>query len=177
MLRRPVRIIDTQIMASLQNGTAFFASTSLFVIGGSLGDVITGDGVANILSGGAGNDTITVKTIGGHTTVNTGAGNDVVTVWNSSNTLQIGLGSVDLGGSDYVSGNATFGASGTVSSISMSGATVTVTLGTSNTASRTIAGSTASSMSWTPVATTTDRAGNACATTVTGESGAADREF
>ena len=36
MLRRPVRIIDTQIMASLQNGTAFFASTSLFVIGGSL---------------------------------------------------------------------------------------------------------------------------------------------
>ena len=106
-----------------------------------------------------------------------GMGNDVLTVWNSSNTLQIGLGSVDLGGSDYVSGNATFGASGTVSSISMSGATVTVTLGTSNTASRTIAGSTASSMSWTPVATTTDRAGNACATTVTAESGAADREF
>lgn len=36
MLRRPVRIIDTQIMASLQNGTAFFASTSLLVVGGSL---------------------------------------------------------------------------------------------------------------------------------------------
>lgn len=36
MLHREVRIIDTQIMASLQNGTAFFASTSLLVIGGSL---------------------------------------------------------------------------------------------------------------------------------------------
>jgi uncharacterized membrane protein len=29
-------MVDTQIMASLQNGTAFFASTSLFAIGGAL---------------------------------------------------------------------------------------------------------------------------------------------
>ena len=36
MLWRDVRIIDTQITASLQNGTSFFASTSLFAIGGSL---------------------------------------------------------------------------------------------------------------------------------------------
>lgn len=36
MLRRDVRIVDTQITASLQNGTAFFASTSLFAIGGAL---------------------------------------------------------------------------------------------------------------------------------------------
>jgi uncharacterized membrane protein len=36
MLERDVRIIDTQIMASLQNGTAFFASTSLIAIGGAL---------------------------------------------------------------------------------------------------------------------------------------------
>ena len=36
MLERDVRIVDTQIMASLQNGTAFFASTSLFAIGGVL---------------------------------------------------------------------------------------------------------------------------------------------
>ncbi len=34
--RRDNRIVDTQIMASLQNGTAFFASTSLLAIGGSL---------------------------------------------------------------------------------------------------------------------------------------------
>jgi uncharacterized membrane protein len=36
MLKREVRIIDTQIMASLQNGTAFFASTSLLAVGGAL---------------------------------------------------------------------------------------------------------------------------------------------
>lgn len=33
--RREVRIVDTQILASLQNGTAFFASTSLLALGGS----------------------------------------------------------------------------------------------------------------------------------------------
>jgi uncharacterized membrane protein len=36
MLRRDVRIIDTQITASLQNGSAFFASTSLIAAGGAL---------------------------------------------------------------------------------------------------------------------------------------------
>jgi uncharacterized membrane protein len=36
MLTRDVRIVDTQIMTSLQNGTAFFASTALFAIGGAL---------------------------------------------------------------------------------------------------------------------------------------------
>jgi len=33
---REMRIIDTQIMGSLQNGTAFFASTSLIAIGGTI---------------------------------------------------------------------------------------------------------------------------------------------
>ena len=36
MLDRETRIVDTQIMASLQNGTAFFASTSLLAVGGGL---------------------------------------------------------------------------------------------------------------------------------------------
>src|SRR5450756_2584050 len=36
MLERQTRMVDTQIMASLHNGTAFFASTSLFAIGGAL---------------------------------------------------------------------------------------------------------------------------------------------
>lgn len=35
MRNREVRIVDTQIMGSLQNGTAFFASTSLLAIGGA----------------------------------------------------------------------------------------------------------------------------------------------
>lgn len=33
-LSRDLKMIDTQIMAGLQNGTAFFASTSIFAIGG-----------------------------------------------------------------------------------------------------------------------------------------------
>src|SRR6202021_1876096 len=37
LLDREARMVDMQIMASLQNGTAFFASTSLFAIGGALG--------------------------------------------------------------------------------------------------------------------------------------------
>jgi uncharacterized membrane protein len=36
MLHRDMRMVDMQIMASLQNGTAFFASTSLIAIGGAL---------------------------------------------------------------------------------------------------------------------------------------------
>jgi uncharacterized membrane protein len=47
MLRRDMRMLDGQVSASLQNGTAFFASTSLLAIGGSLtlfhssGDIIS----------------------------------------------------------------------------------------------------------------------------------------
>jgi len=36
MLAREMRMVDMQIMAALQNGTAFFASTSLIAIGGAL---------------------------------------------------------------------------------------------------------------------------------------------
>src|ERR1700681_4109940 len=36
MLHRDARMVDMQIMAALQNGTAFFASTSLIAIGGAL---------------------------------------------------------------------------------------------------------------------------------------------
>jgi uncharacterized membrane protein len=36
MLVREQRMVDMQIMAALQNGTAFFATTSLFAIGGTL---------------------------------------------------------------------------------------------------------------------------------------------
>ncbi len=36
MLARDMRMVDTQIVSSLQNGTAFFASTSLIAVGGAL---------------------------------------------------------------------------------------------------------------------------------------------
>lgn len=45
---RDNRIIDTQVMNGLQNGTAFFASTSLLAIGGSLGLLQATDKVAQI---------------------------------------------------------------------------------------------------------------------------------
>jgi uncharacterized membrane protein len=36
LLARETRMVDMQIMAALQNGTAFFASTSLIAVGGAL---------------------------------------------------------------------------------------------------------------------------------------------
>ena len=36
LLEREARMVDMQVMASLQNGTAFFASTSLLALGGAL---------------------------------------------------------------------------------------------------------------------------------------------
>src|SRR5437762_2597682 len=36
MLGRDMRMVDAQIVAALQNGTAFFASTSLIAVGGAL---------------------------------------------------------------------------------------------------------------------------------------------
>jgi uncharacterized membrane protein len=48
MLSREVRIIDTQVMASLQNGTAFFASTSLIAVGGSLALLRSADDVVRL---------------------------------------------------------------------------------------------------------------------------------
>lgn len=48
LLNRDVRIVDTQIMASLQNGTAFFASTSLLAIGGALTLVNATDDLVSI---------------------------------------------------------------------------------------------------------------------------------
>ncbi|MGO4670521.1 DUF599 domain-containing protein [Bosea sp. 2RAB26] len=49
-VRRENRIIDTQVMNGLQNGTAFFASTSLIAIGGSLALLQSTDRVVAIFA-------------------------------------------------------------------------------------------------------------------------------
>ncbi|SEM52111.1 Uncharacterized membrane protein [Bosea lupini] len=49
-VRRENRIIDTQVMNGLQNGTAFFASTSLIAIGGSLTLLQSADRVVQIFA-------------------------------------------------------------------------------------------------------------------------------
>ena len=50
MLAREMRMTDMQIMASLQNGTAFFASTSLLAIGGAITMVRASDEVTTLMS-------------------------------------------------------------------------------------------------------------------------------
>jgi len=50
MLRRDMRMVDAQIMASLQNGTAFFASTSLIAVGGTLTVLRSTDDLITIVS-------------------------------------------------------------------------------------------------------------------------------
>jgi uncharacterized membrane protein len=50
MLERDMRMVDMQIMAALQNGTAFFASTSLIAIGGALTLLRSPDEVLTVLA-------------------------------------------------------------------------------------------------------------------------------
>jgi uncharacterized membrane protein len=50
MLERDMRMVDMQIMAALQNGTAFFASTSLIAIGGALTLLRSTDEVLTVLA-------------------------------------------------------------------------------------------------------------------------------
>src|SRR4029079_17321839 len=50
MLHREARMVDMQIMAALQNGTAFFASTSLIAIGGTLSLLRSTDDMMTLLS-------------------------------------------------------------------------------------------------------------------------------
>jgi hypothetical protein len=109
------------------------------------------------------------------------AGADTLQVFDSANSAQLPLGTVDLGGAGYVGGVTggeigLFGATGTASSMAMSGSTITITLGTASGQAATTA-LLNNSMTWTPSATATDRAGNAETTTPVTESGAADKEF
>ena len=50
MVRRDNRMVDVNINASLQNGTAFFASTSLFALGGALALLRSTDDALHLLS-------------------------------------------------------------------------------------------------------------------------------
>jgi Bacterial Ig-like domain len=104
-----------------------------------------------------------------------GPNNDAISFWNSAFTVQLPLGSINLGRQDYTTGTVAFGFSGTPSTMVVSGNSITITLGTASAADTIAAGT--GTMSWTPSATATDLAGNACSTTTVNESGAADKEF
>lgn len=119
-----------------------------------------------ILAGWTGTSTtVTVRLTNG------GSGNDTLRIWNSANSAQFPLGTVNLGRKDYVTTSRTF----TASSMEMSGSTITITLGTPSGAVGTAAGT--GTMSWTPSATAWDRASNAMSTTARNETGGADAEF
>jgi uncharacterized membrane protein len=49
MLHREARMVDMQIMAALQSGTAFFASTSLIAIGGTLSLLHSTDEILSVM--------------------------------------------------------------------------------------------------------------------------------
>jgi hypothetical protein len=143
--------------------------------GGTTGTAETGDALTltysetmdpnSILSGWTGTGTtVTLRLIDG------GAGNDSVQIWDSANTAQLPLGSVNLGNTGQVTASVAF----TGSTMTQSGAVITITLGTPSGATTR---GTASQMVWTPSATATDRAANACSTTAVNESGGNDRNF
>ena len=144
--------------------------------GGTTGQAETGDAITltytesmdanSILSGWTGSaaTTVTLRLVNG------GAGNDSVQIWNAANTAQLPLGSVNLGGTGFVTATVTFSGS----TMTQSGSSVTVTLGTPSGATTR---ATPGTMSWTPSATATDRAANACSTTTVNESGGNDRDF
>lgn len=50
LLGREMRMVDAQVTAALQNGTAFFASTSLIAIGGTLTVLRSSDQIINLVS-------------------------------------------------------------------------------------------------------------------------------
>jgi uncharacterized membrane protein len=50
MLARDMRMVDMQIMAALQNGTAFFASTSLIALGGTLTLLRSTEEILNVMA-------------------------------------------------------------------------------------------------------------------------------
>jgi hypothetical protein len=102
-------------------------------------------------------------------------GGDTLTVRNAANAAQLPLGSVNLGGTGYVTARRDFGTTGTPSTMVQSGASITITLGTPSGAATTQAGTT--TMSWTPVTGATDRAANPCQSTAITEAAPADVEF
>lgn len=101
---------------------------------------------------------------------NGGAGSDTITVFDTGNTVQLSLGSVNLALPNYAGANRTI-----PSTMVMAGSTITITLGTPS-GGTTTAGGTAT-MIWTPSIAATDLAGNACAVTNANESGTVDRDF
>jgi hypothetical protein len=152
--------------------------------GGTVGRAEAGDTISytfseppdpnSILAGWDGSSTVvTVQGVNGTLVL----GDDTLRVFDSTNTTQLPLGTVDLGASTYVGGTLGLGqgTNFTSSTMSISGNVLTVTLGTPGTGVTTAL--LAGTMQWTPSTAATDRAGNAMSGTSVNESGGSDKEF
>jgi hypothetical protein len=152
--------------------------------GGTVGRAEAGDTISytfseppdpnSILAGWDGSSTVvTVQGVNGALVL----GDDTLRVYDSTNTTQLPLGTVDLGASTYVGGTLGLGqgTNFTSSTMSISGNVLTVTLGTPGTGVTTAL--LAGTMQWTPSTAATDRAGNAMSGTSVNESGGSDKEF
>jgi hypothetical protein len=95
---------------------------------------------------------------------------DTITVFDSLNTTQVNVGSVNLARTDYTSFSRTI-----PSTMVMSGSTITITFGTPSGATTTAGGT--ATMVWSPSILATDLAGNACTATNANENGTLDRDF
>jgi hypothetical protein len=126
----------------------------------------------SVLAGWDGSSTnVVVRVIHG------GAGNDIMTFWNSTNTTQLNLGSLDLDEKNYVTADVTFGLTGTPSTIVQSGTAITVTLGTVSDATKLGVGKKKVDMAWTPGAGATDSRGTTFLPTATGKETDNDKDF
>ncbi len=118
---------------------------------------------ASILSGWSGAATpVVVRFTDGHP--------DVLTVYNAANTVQLALGSIDIG-KKYVDATMRF----TGSTMVLSGSTISIALGTPTGPTEKATGT--SRLDWTTSTAATDRAGNPVAGAVVPESGAGDLDF
>ena len=131
--------------------------------GGTAGKAEAGDTVAltyseamspaSMLSGWDGSSrNVTVRITDGG-----GSSNDVLSVWDTTNTNQVPVGTIDLGAKVYVTGDVSFSAS----TITLSGSgVVTITLGTVSDSTKVATITNQNKATWTPSSTATDLAGN-----------------
>jgi predicted ribosomally synthesized peptide with SipW-like signal peptide len=119
------------------------------------GDVIDLWSVLSGWTGGTINVVVRINDGGGTTS-------DKLVVYDSTNTTQLPLGTLDLINSNYVTSNVTFGVTGTPSTIQRSGNNLIVTLGTP---SATCGTGNQAKIKWTPGSTMTNRGGYAVPTT------------
>ena len=105
-----------------------------------------------------------------------GGARDTLTIWDSTNSTQLALGTVNLDEKDWASGNVTFGLTGTPSTIVQTGSTITVTLGTVSDATK-LGTAKKGDMFWTPGVGATDSRGTTFLPAATGTETDTDIDF